>query len=272
MDSQHPVSFTELFQCVIEQDIIRAPAPFALDALPVAPGPSDQCIRSVTYEFSSVRSSSSSRTTTAPLPAFHPPPLASEPRLAPDFPAVGYGFNTSRQAPIPMESTGCMSQAAPLPLPLYRPPSPSTKYTSPSEQVFYAPDGSLVATPTPTPFGSISSSTGAFLYNAVASALPMPSSSYANYPYSYPSCPPSSLPSDEDIINAPYDYYDYDFQQPQPHPNSNQAYTYDTSYTYDHPYPTPYSIPATTYNPTAETSFWSQYCSLEQQNSNTDSF
>ncbi|KAJ7803210.1 hypothetical protein B0H14DRAFT_1647722 [Mycena olivaceomarginata] len=79
----------------IEQDIMKARAPFVM--LPSAPAPGDQCIRGVSYEFYVSRSTAPpvSRTTAS---VFHLPALPSEPPLAPGFPAVGY----TSQLPNPM--------------------------------------------------------------------------------------------------------------------------------------------------------------------------
>ncbi|KAF7345469.1 TEA domain-containing protein [Mycena venus] len=78
----------KLFQCAIEQDIMKTPTPF--DILPTSPSPSDQTIRSVIYEFSVLR-------TTAP--AFCPPSLPSDPLLPPEFPGVRYTSRPSSKTP-----------------------------------------------------------------------------------------------------------------------------------------------------------------------------
>ncbi|KAJ7780126.1 hypothetical protein DFH07DRAFT_463732 [Mycena maculata] len=77
---------TQLFQCIIEQDILQTQASF--EAIPTSPGVNDQSIRPVTYEFSLPR-------TTAPL--FLPPPLRAEPSLPSTFPrAYASRFSTTQ--------------------------------------------------------------------------------------------------------------------------------------------------------------------------------
>ncbi|KAJ7302994.1 hypothetical protein DFH08DRAFT_1089546 [Mycena albidolilacea] len=130
-----------LFQCVIEQDIMRTSAPF--DMLPSAPGPGDQCIRGVSYEFCVSRSAPVSQLqppsmlppkkpvlrTTAPV--FHPPSLPSEPPLPPGIPAVG---STSQQVPIALAPVKYLH--------------PHTLSDSELEELsFYTQDGSYVVEP-----------------------------------------------------------------------------------------------------------------------------
>jgi hypothetical protein len=121
------ISFIELFQCVIEQDIMKTRAPFVM--LPSAPAPGDQCIRGVSYEFYVSRSTAPPVSRTA-ASVFHPPALPSEPPLAPGFPAVGY---TSQ-----------------LPHPMAPPKYPHHTLDDDSELEkfpFYAADGSYVGEP-----------------------------------------------------------------------------------------------------------------------------
>ncbi|KAJ7709023.1 hypothetical protein B0H17DRAFT_1191521 [Mycena rosella] len=69
----------QLFQCVIQQDIMKTS--IAFDVVPAFPLAGDQSIRSVTYDFS---------TPPPTKPVFFPPSLRSEPPLPPGFPGVSY--------------------------------------------------------------------------------------------------------------------------------------------------------------------------------------
>ncbi|KAJ7231713.1 hypothetical protein B0H12DRAFT_1328214 [Mycena haematopus] len=133
----HLCRTAQLFQCVIEQDIMKTLAQF--DTLPTSPSPSDKSIRSITYEFSVTRTAA---------PALLPPPLASEPSLPPEFPAIGY---TSR-TPAQKTSRGHTTSFSPF----YTPP------------LFYAPDGSFVA---PTQDGLFS---GTYFQDAIPASSTLP--------------------------------------------------------------------------------------------------
>ncbi|KAK7031703.1 TEA domain-containing protein [Favolaschia claudopus] len=84
---------SQLFQCVIEHDIMKTPATY--QTLPTAPNRTDQSIRSVTYEFSA----NTTPRSTAPA-LHHMPSLSTEPALPSAFPAVEYsGYNARPSAP-----------------------------------------------------------------------------------------------------------------------------------------------------------------------------
>ncbi|KAJ6568402.1 hypothetical protein DFH09DRAFT_434287 [Mycena vulgaris] len=120
----------QLFRCVIKQDIMKTRAAF--DGAPTSLGPTDQSIRSITYEFSALPSP-------APAPVFYPPALRSEPTLPPGFPnGVGY----PAQFPTPI-----------VECPTIRNYSPPTKFlvdeaaygwdfvTPPTDDLFYSTTG-----------------------------------------------------------------------------------------------------------------------------------
>ncbi|KAJ7147647.1 hypothetical protein C8R43DRAFT_1129562 [Mycena crocata] len=125
----------QLFQCVIEQDILKTRAPF--HALPTSPGVDDQSIRSVTYEFSLCQP--------APAPVLYTPPLRSEPPLPPGFPRAGYRSRFSTGAPKPIED---YPRPSLRPAPMSSMSSPPAKYMLNEEYAAYgwhldnsAPDG-----------------------------------------------------------------------------------------------------------------------------------
>ncbi|KAJ6485539.1 hypothetical protein C8R45DRAFT_1074793 [Mycena sanguinolenta] len=186
---------SQLFQCVIEQDIMRTLAPF--DIIPMSPSPGDQAIRSVTYEFSVTRPTAA---------VFHTPSLASEPALPPEFPAAGY---TSRP-PTRKPSRDHVSSTSPFDIP----------------PMFYAPDGSCVA-PTQDGLFSVTDFQDAI---SASSTLPYgPCSTWYDFDGTF--CDntyfPSTSPSDSDVWPSTYD----------------------------------------TYNPTTNSSIWSEYLELNANHS-----
>ncbi|KAJ6580840.1 hypothetical protein B0H19DRAFT_1251125 [Mycena capillaripes] len=150
----HLCRTAQLFQCVIEQDIMKTPTPF--DTIPRASSPCDQSIRSVAYEFS-VR---------ATAPVFRPPSLPSEPSLPPGFPGVGSTSRVPTMQPVNKTSRGAHMSF--FPPQVAEPPSFIPPKSIPDEEyLVYGLDGSYSAPPqdglfsdtsfypqpTPPPFG-----------------------------------------------------------------------------------------------------------------------
>ncbi|KAJ7663909.1 hypothetical protein DFH06DRAFT_1188862 [Mycena polygramma] len=170
----------QLFQCAIEQDIMKTLAPF--DSLPASPSPEDQCIRSVTYDFTVSR-------TTAPV--FRPPPLLSEPLLPPGFP------DGERSSRVPATIRGNDAYFMPS-----EPSSfPPAQY-APAEYAIYGSDDHYSATP---PAGSFSSTSFCQDEFPASSASP-----YAPYDYiQYLGASPSPFgPSDFESNQWPSALYD----------------------------------------------------------------
>ncbi|KAJ7498100.1 hypothetical protein B0H11DRAFT_1998669 [Mycena galericulata] len=158
---RHLCRTTQLFQCVIEQDILKTQRLF--DTVPFSPRANDESIRSVTYQFSLSRTTS---------PVFHSPPLRGDPSLPPEFPRVGYA--SARYYPIQPATKVTSDSSLALALESHH-SSPPNKYMRNDEHAAYGWDLDSAS-------GQARASDGLFSGISFAPSCPVDPSSYV-FPY-----------------------------------------------------------------------------------------